>query len=119
MPEPQLKSGLLWGASLCGFLLVCLLEGGADPPPPTSYVWPRHWPTRPRTMTMQKLVSGIRLFTLSPRFTRLWSLREPPAQEILRSFSDAARAGRFAFNEGASAPVPSGGGARNQGKPPR
>jgi len=50
-------------------------------------------------MTMQKLVSGIRLFTLSPRFTRLRSLREPPAQEVLRSFSDAARASRFAFNE--------------------
>ena len=52
-------------------------------------------------MTMQKLVSGIRLFTQSPRFSKFpESLQGPPTQEVLRSFSDAAWASRFAFHEG-------------------
>jgi len=54
-------------------------------------------------MTMQKLVSGIRLFTVSPRFTSLRELQGASTQEILRSFSDAAWAGRFAFDQGAVA----------------
>jgi len=45
-------------------------------------------------------VSGSRLFTISPRYS---SLRESPgslpAQEVLRFFSDATLAGRFAFDE--------------------
>src|ERR1700756_2531327 len=49
-------------------------------------------------MTMQKLVSGSRLFTISPRFKVLESLqRASLAQEILRSLSDATQPTRFAF----------------------
>jgi hypothetical protein len=46
---------------------------------------------------MQKLVSGIRLFTVSPRFLGLESLQGGPAQEVLWFFSDATGAARFAF----------------------
>src|ERR1700688_3103453 len=106
MPDPQLKSWPPRAASLDDFLLVCLLEllgGGELLPPPTSYVWPRDWPIRPRTMTMQKLVSGRRLFTISPRFKVLESLqRASLAQEILRSLSDATQPTRFAFIKGAA-----------------
>jgi hypothetical protein len=49
-------------------------------------------------MAMQKLVSGNRLFTISPRFKVLESLqRASPAQEILRFLSDATEPTRFAF----------------------
>jgi hypothetical protein len=47
---------------------------------------------------MQKLVSGNRLFTISPRFKVLGSLqRASLAQEILRFLSDATQPTRFAF----------------------
>jgi hypothetical protein len=52
-------------------------------------------------MTMQKLVSGNRLFTRSPRFKVLESLQGASlAQEILRFLSDAAFPTRFALFKG-------------------
>src|SRR5579864_2454031 len=97
MPDPQLNPLPLWAGSPDCFCCLGLDEFE----PPTSNVWLVARPPRARTATKQKLVSGNRLFTCSPRYSKNLRGRhkQPPAQEVLRFFSDATCLSRFAFVE--------------------
>jgi len=49
-------------------------------------------------MTRKKLVSGIRLFTKSPRFKRIWEVTQRPRRgKSPRLYSDADPLFRFAL----------------------
>jgi hypothetical protein len=64
-----------------------------------SYVWLMALHGEPRSMTRKKLVSGIRLFTKSPRFKRIWEVTQHPRRgKSPRLYSDADPLFRFALS---------------------
>src|ERR1700756_3536422 len=83
MLDPQPKFWLFWELSV-ELLSFCPVEGELLSRLSMSYVWPAAQLMR---MARQKLASGNRLFTESPRYTSLGDTSRITI--FLRSFSDA------------------------------
>lgn len=89
-PKSELRCELSLADELCWFALV---GGAVSPCPLTSYVCAKAQLER---AIMQKLASGSRLFTESPRCIQVFGL--PPASHVFLRFpSDATVAGKAAF----------------------